>query len=114
VNGQGITIAIQVSPNVLNIQSNGQVVTIHTDIAYSAVVGNSVSLNGVTISSYKADNRGFFVAKFLMDDIKDLFLNMDGLNTLTLVGETLVGETEVVLFEGTQEILVIDVGPKGK
>lgn len=70
LNGDDILIMIQVSPNVLNLQNNGQVVTIHTDIAYSDVVGSTVSLNDVTISSYKTDNQGFFVAKFLMDDIK--------------------------------------------
>ena len=40
------TIEIDVAPNVLNIASSGTVVTVHTDIAYSAVAGASVSLNG--------------------------------------------------------------------
>lgn len=110
VNGDDILIFIQVSPNVLNLQNNGQVVTVHTNIAYSAVVASSVSLNDVTISSYKADNRGFFVAKFLIDDIKGLPLDIDALNTLSLEGSTKTGD----LFFGTQDILVIDVFQNGK
>ena len=110
VNGEDIIISIQVSPNVLNLQNNGQVVTIHTNIAYSDVVASSVSLNDVTISSYKADNRGFFVAKFLMADIKGLPLDIDALNTLALEGSTKTDD----LFFGSQDILVINVIPKGK
>ncbi len=110
VNGEDNLIFIQVSPNVLNLQNNGQVVTVHTNIAYSAVVASSVSLNDVAISSYKADNKGFFVAKFLIDDIKGLPLDIDALNTLSLEGSTKTGD----LFFGTQDILVINVIPKGK
>ena len=110
LNSEDILIVIQVSPNVLNLQNNGTVVTIHTDIAYSEVAGSTVSLNDVIISSYKSDNRGFFVAKFLMDDIKDLPLDIDALNTLRLEGLTKTGD----LFVGSQEILVINVIPKGK
>ena len=102
-------IEIKVSPNVLNILSNGEVVTVHTDIAYSAVVGSTVTLNGVEISHWKSDNRGNFVAKFLMDEIKGLEgLNIGGLNTLTLEGETVSGE----VFSGSTEILVVENTPK--
>jgi len=69
-------IEIDVSPNVLNIQSQGTVVTVHTDIGFSAVVGSSVLLNDVEIQSWKADNRGNFVAKFFMDAIKELPLDI--------------------------------------
>jgi len=105
-----ITIDIQVSPNVLNLQNNGQVVTVHTDIAYSTVDGSSVSLNGVEINSWKSDNQGNFVAKFLIEEIKDLPLNVGGMNTLELEGETYNSET----FYGVDEIRVINVVPKGK
>ena len=60
-----IPIQIDVAPNVLNIQSQGAIVTVHTDIAYSAVDGASVYLNGVAIQWWKADARGNFVAKFV-------------------------------------------------
>ena len=103
-------IEIDVSPNVLNIQSQSTIVTVHTDIAYSLVVGASVFLNGVAIDWWKADDRGNFVAKFVSDEIKTL----DGLiigdyNTLTLNGFTTGGEA----FIGTQDIMVIDNIPVG-
>jgi hypothetical protein len=104
-------IAIDVSPNVLNIQSESVVVTIHTDIAYGAVDVSSVFLNGVLIDHWKSDNRGNFVAKFLSDEIKTL----DGLitgdyNTLTMVG----ADTDGGAFIGTQDIMVINNIPAGK
>ena len=105
-----IPIQIDVAPNVLNIQSQGEIVTVHTDIAYSAVVGATVFLNGVAIQWWKADARGNFVAKFVMDEIKTL----DGLiigdyNTLMLIGYTTDGDP----FIGEQEIKVIDIIPRG-
>ena len=107
----GFDIEIDVSPNVLNIQSESVVVTVHTDIAYSAVVGSTVFLNGVEISHWKSDARGNFVAKFLSDEIKML----DGLiigdfNTLVLTGYT----TEDEAFIGMQDIKVIEILPRGR
>lgn len=104
-------IEIDVSPNVLNIQSKSVIVTVHTDIAYSAVAGSSVFLNDVEIDWWKVDNRGNFVAKFDSDEVKTL----DGLitgdyNTLVLTGYTTSGEA----FIGEQEIMVVDNLPKGK
>ena len=106
----GFDIEIDVSPNVLNIQSQSTVVTVHTDIAYSLVVGASVFLNGVEIDWWKSDDRGNFVAKFVSDEIKTL----DGLiigdyNTLVLTGYTTGGDA----FIGTQDIMVIDNVPEG-
>lgn len=106
-----LEIAIDVSPHVLNIQSNGTVVTVHTDISYSLVNAYTVYLNSVPIQSWKADDRGNFVAKFSMDDVKQL----DGLvigdyNTMQLVGVTTEGEP----FVGEEDILVIDVPPQKK
>ena len=102
----GDEITIDVAPNVLNIKSEGQVVTVHTDIVYGVVVFHTVFLNGVAISSSKADNRGNFVAKFLMEEIKELDLTTDDYNTLTLLGLTTDGEG----FLGEQEIKVISIG----
>ncbi len=108
----GFEISIQVAPSTLNIQSQGQVVTVHTSIAYSSVVGASVSLNGIAIDWWKADNQGNFVAKFLMSEVKALAatLNVPGENELKLVGTTIDGSP----FTGTQTITVIDVQPVGR
>ena len=104
-----INIEIKVSPNVLNLENQGDIVTVHTDIAYSIVISNSVLLNDVPIDWWKSDDRGNFVAKFEMADIKNLPLDIGGYNTLTLIGETKDGDT----FIGSQEILVIKNIPVG-
>jgi hypothetical protein len=110
-----LEIEIDIAPNVLNIQSAGTVVTVHTDIAYWMVDAYTLELNGIEISSWKADNQGNFVAKFLMDEVKALALEDEDMaigdyNEFELEGETKDG----VEFFGTQEILIIDVVPKGR
>lgn len=109
VQSQALEITIDVSPNVLNIQSIGLCVTVHTDIGYSQVDPTTVYLNGVLLSSCFADNRGNFVAKFDMNEIKNLPLVIDAYNTFRMVGLTTSGEP----FEGTQDIMVIDRIPSG-
>jgi len=106
-----IEIEIDVAPNVLNIQSEGTVVTVHTNISYSHVEDHStVTLNDIEISWWKEDNRGNFVAKFSMDEVKALDDLTKGDYLLTLLGHTIDG----ALFVGKQEILVIDVTPQGQ
>jgi hypothetical protein len=102
------TISIKVSPNVLNLENQGEVVTIHTDIAYYLVAGSTVTLNGVPIYFWKSDDRGNFVAKFYMNAIKSLPLTINGYNTLTLYGFTKDGGA----FSGSSEIKVVQVIPK--
>ena len=106
-------IAIDVAPNTLNIQSEGNVVTVHTGIAFSAVDHDNVYLNGIEINSWKADNRGNFVAKFLMGEVKALADSRDlavpGENELTLVGYT----TDGAEFTGSDMITVINIEPVG-
>lgn len=106
-------ITIQVAPSTLNIASLGQVVTVHTSIAYSSVVGGSVTLNDLPISWWKADNQGNFVAKFLMSEVKALAvaggLQVPGENELTLGGTT----TDGAEFTGTQTITIINVKTSG-
>lgn len=110
---QAFDIEIVVAPNVLNIQSQGQVVTVHTDIAYGAVQSSSVMLNGVEIYFSKADNRGNFVAKFVMSEVKALvddgILEL-GEITLTLTGLTKTGEE----FSGSQTVTVVNNVPVGR
>jgi hypothetical protein len=107
--GQDV-IEIQVAPNVLNLQNNGQVVTVHTDIPFCDVVAETVSMNGIAISSWKDDNQGNFVAKFLMSEIVNLPLNIGEYNTLTLDGTLTNGGT----FTGSDDIMVVNNIPKGK
>ena len=101
-------ILIDVAPKTLNLQNEGEVVTVHTDISYGAVDVYTVYLNGVAINSWKADNQGNFVAKFLMEEVKALPLDIGELNTLQLVGLT-YGDLE---FWGEAEIMVVNNIPK--
>mgnify|MGYP001415072775 CR=1 FL=1 len=105
-----IIIDIQVSPNVLNLQNSGEVVTVHTDIAYGLVVGATVTLNDVAISWWKSDDQGNFVAKFNISDIKNLPLKIGDLNTLVLTGTTINGDE----FIGSYDVKVINVLPASK
>jgi hypothetical protein len=109
VQSQALEITIDVSPNVLNIQSVGLCVTVHTDIGYSKVDPTTVYLNGVLIDGYFADDRGFFVAKFDMNEIKNLPFDYEKYNTFKLEGTTISGES----FSGTQQIKVINRIPSG-
>ncbi len=111
-----LEIDIDVAPNVLNIQSQGEVVSVHTNILIGQVVGGSVMLNDIEIEWWKSDNRGNFVAKFLMSEVKALYnggdldpVELPGEITLVLVGDTIDGE----VFTGSQTITVIDVEPAG-
>jgi hypothetical protein len=99
-------IDIQVAPNVLNLKNNGQVVTVHTDLSFGSVSASSVTLNGVAIDYWKADNQGNFVAKFLIEEIKILPLNIGELNTLVLEGTKTNGES----FIGSYDVMVINKG----
>jgi hypothetical protein len=106
-----LPIDIQVSPNVLNIQSEGDVVSVHTDIPYGQVVSATVTLNMVPINWSKADNQGNFVAKFLMSEVKALvpdYLTVGIQNELTLMGLTTGG----FVFAGTDQMLVVDNLPR--
>ncbi len=103
-------IQIEIAPATLNLQSEGAVVTVHTDIIYSAVDVSSIYLNGVFINSWKADNQGNFVAKFIMEDIKILPGLITGdYNLLKIVGLTKDKEA----FWGEIEITVVDNVPRG-
>ena len=98
---------IRMAPNTLNLKSDGTVVTVHTDILYWEMDAYSVYLGGVVIDSWKADDRGYFVAKFLMDDIKAIDgLVLNDYNTFQLVAVTVGGDPVC----GEAEIMVIDRG----
>jgi len=98
---------IRIAPETLNLNSYGTVVTVHTDVRYSDVDVYTVYLGGVAISSWKADNLGNFVAKFLMDDIKAITgLVLNDYNTFQFVGMTVGG----IAICGEADVMVIDRG----
>jgi hypothetical protein len=100
---------IRIAPETINLRSSGTVVTVHTDVPYSDVDVYSVYLSGVAISAWKADDRGYFVAKFLMDDIKSIDgLNLNDYNTFQFLAMTVVGDP----ICGEAEVYIIDRGPQ--
>ena len=102
---------IQVAPATLNIQNNGTVVTVHTDLPFSLVSSSSVTLNGILIQSYKADARGNFVAKFNISEVKDLVTQgMLALGQMTLTLEGYLADG--TYFSGSQTITVVDILPR--
>lgn len=102
--GAVFEITIDIAPNILNLSNSGTVVTVHTNLPYSSVQSSSLTLDGVQIDSWKADNNGFFVAKFEMNSIKSLSLTVGQYHTFTLSGMTTAGEE----FSGVQSILIIN------
>ena len=98
---------IQISPNTLNLRSEGTVVTVHTDVPYPDVDVYTVYLGGVAISAWKADDRGYFVAKFLMEEIKIIDgLTINDYNLFQFVATTVSG----IAICGEADVMVIDRG----
>jgi len=114
--GSALEIQIEVSPNVFNIESPVDVLTIHADIACADVVCSSVALQvadsvTVPVSSCKPDNRGNFTGKFAAAPVKaEPGLEFDDYNSFIMKGTTTAGE----VFSGEQEIKVIAVIPEGR
>ena len=110
---EDIQITIEIAPSNLNLASGVRVVTVHTDIPYAEVDGDSVVLfygdQGVPIASWKADDCGNFVAKFLVDHIRILDgLVIPGVNAFELEGLT----WDLRNFLGSDEIMVTDGGAR--
>ncbi len=100
---------IRIAPTTLNLGSSGTVVTVHTDVPYSQMDVYTVYLAGVAINTWKADDRGYFVAKFLMDDIKAIDgLILNDYNTFQLVAATVGGDP----ICGEADVMIIDRGTK--
>ena len=100
-------IEIQVAPSVLNLENNGVVVTVHTNIPYSQVIAANVELNEIEIQSWKTDSQGFFVAKFDIVEVKklvELEIGSEEELTLTLIGDLTTGGG----FSVSEVIFVID------
>jgi hypothetical protein len=94
-------VTIVVSPNVVNLDSEGTWVTVHAEISYSLVAGLEVFLNDIAVNFTKSDARGELVAKFNIDDVKDIL--SEGEVDLTLSGSTHDGDD----FIGTDTVMVI-------
>jgi hypothetical protein len=96
----GEEILIKVSPNTIVIGSDGDWITVHTNIPYGSVDTTSITLNGVAVARTKSDLRGNLVAKFTQADIKAIVAPPEAileLSGLTTDGEPFTGSDTVVV-----------------
>jgi hypothetical protein len=108
-------IHIDVAPKTLNLESNGNGVTVHTNIAYSSVDCNTVTMKVEGVEIYEcscySDDCGDLVVKVNREDVVYAigYPDVSPTNaTFTLSGSTATG-----LFTGTDTIDVIDVAQNG-
>jgi len=95
-------VAIQVSPNVISMASQGDCVTVHTNLRYTAVDGTSIDLNGLAAVSCYADDLGYFVSKFDLAAVKAIVAPPEA--TLVLSGLLKSGEA----FSAADVVRVVD------
>lgn len=99
---------IQVSPNVLNLKSNGGAFTIHADIKYDSDLDVEVYLNNnynsVSILSTFADSTGDLVVRCDILDVKETV--SEGSVTIKLTVRTEDG----AIYSGTDAIDIIRIG----
>ena len=82
-------IVIKISPGTIALNSSGEWVTVHAEIAYSAVDTESFSLNGIAAARTKPDDCGDLVVKVDLEEIKAIVSPPEAL--LTLSGAKLDG-----------------------
>ena len=97
------SIEVVVSPNVLNLQSFGGSVSLHTDMPYRLVQSLVLSVNGVEVipSATFADDRGQLVVKCSMADMKEMVEPGEAIFDLAVTG------TDGITYSGTDTIRVI-------
>jgi len=108
-------IHIDVAPKTLNLESYGNGVTVHTNIAYISVDCNTVTMKVEGVEIYEcscySDDCGDLVVKVNREDVVYAIGYPDV--SLTNATFTLSGSTATGLFTGTDTIDVIDVAQNG-
>lgn len=97
------SIEVVVSPNVLNLESYGGSVSLHTDIGYDVDLDLDFTVEGEPVVSFwtKSDNRGQLVVKCSVEAVED----MAGVSEATFVLTVITPDgTE---YEGSDMIRVI-------
>ena len=115
---QAFDISINVSPNIINLDSDDHEFGIHTNVPYSIVNIEDQTVTLVCPNDSEilpticyADSHGNLVAKFNTSDL-EIYCQpvIDDYNTLMLVGETKFDPIES--FAGAGDVLIIDSQPK--
>ena len=100
-----LEINIIVQPKTIVFDSDSEWLTVHTDIALSAVDTGSVMINEIAVSWTKADAKGNLVAKFDINEIKAIVAAPEAVFALT--GLT----NEGISFSGMDTVPVKDTEP---
>ena len=102
------TIDIVVSPHVLNIESNGGSISIHTDIGYVSEDDAALEVNGTPIENIYTftDSRGNLVVKCSINTVKSIVI---GEEEATFV---LTANYGGGIYSGTDTIAAIQVIPQ--
>jgi len=102
------TIDIVVSPHVLNIESNGGSISVHTDIGYVSPEDAVLKVDGTTIEEIWTftDTSGNLVVKCSIDTVKDIVIGKEEATFVLTANYN--GET----YTGTDTIDVIQVIPQ--
>jgi hypothetical protein len=98
-------VPIAVAPHVILLGSDqGGWVTVHVELPYGDVVGETVELNGIPVDRTFADARGEFVGKFSEDDVKAIVSPPEA--EMTITGVTVGGDA----FSGSCTVRVRVIG----
>ena len=92
------TINMVVSPHVLNIESNGGSISIHTDIGFGFVEDTTVEVNGeeIEVISTFADDCGNLVVKCSIDEVKGIVIDDESADfVLTCNSGSYTGEDSI-------------------
>ena len=102
---QDDTVEFVVSPSTLNLESNGGVISLHVDIAYSAVTDVELEVDGQStpIASTFPDSRGDLVVKCRLATVKEQVSVGEATFALTVY-------TQSATYSGVDTIKVIDQG----
>ena len=107
----GNSIEVTVSPNVLNLQSKGGSLSLHTDLAYSLAEAVTLTMDGTTVPNRStfADDCGNLVVKADLETIKGMLTGDEDEATFELTVETANGT-----YVGSDTIDVISRSGEGQ
>ena len=105
-----LPIDLQVSPNVLNLESYGGSLSMHTDVGYSWTLDVGFTVDGQLVDDFwtKADARGELVVKASLEAVE----GMVGVSEATFVLTVITANGD--WYEGTDTIRVISVSGPGR
>ena len=108
-----------VSPYILNLESMGGSLSIHTDIGYVSEEDATLEVNGTTIEITRTflDDRGNLVVKCNIDGVKEIFADDEEVEfgrTTEEVEFVLTANYDGGTYIGSDTIEVIQVTPKTK